>query len=75
MQVLRLHSYYKPPAIRYIKNILLLVFIGCVVTAVLMCNKPIIKKDVQSLPGGRSAYDKNKIEQQKKISILKRFVS
>ena len=77
--VLRLHSYYKSSAIRYIKNISFLIAFGCVIATAVALASPETKAVDPTVPAngsGCGCYDKKtQADQAKKNCILKRFIS
>lgn len=69
----------KPSAIRYIKNISLLIAFVCVVTTIVVLASPATQNKNTTAPvnsGGGGCYDKKlQMEEAKKTYILRRFIS
>ena len=79
LTVLRLYSYSKNAAIRYIKTISVLVVFGCLVATLIVLASPEIKTIKNTTPqngGGGSSWDKKiQMEQAKKNYLMRRFIS
>ena len=68
----------KPPAIRYVKNISLLIAFGCIITTLVVLAAPATQNINTKTPasGGGGCYGtKPQMEQAKKDYILRRFIS
>ena len=75
-KLLRLHSYYKPGAIRYAKHISLLLALVCIIVTAVILVHPEEKTNIKTPANSGGAPDRKiQIEQAKKNSILRRFIS
>jgi hypothetical protein len=77
--VLRLYSYYKTAAIRYLKTIFVLLAFSCLVATFVVLASPATTTTDSSVPqngGGGGCWDKKvQMEQAKKNYIMRRFIS
>ena len=68
----------KPSAIRYLKNISLVIAFGCIVTTIVVLASPTTQATKTTTPvngGGNCPDKKMQMEQAKKDYILRRFIS
>ena len=75
-KVLRLYSYYKPALIRYVKNISLILGTTLIIITVLLIARPAEKTNIKAPAKSAGSSDKKfQIDQAKKYTILRRFIS